>query len=84
MHFLSRQLMKKGKVNTTPLPLSFCDSHCYADAYELHILISCEAGRYSSYFIDLKSQIVVGVFCLFLFPFFKLSQLLNKKGLIFN
>lgn len=81
---LNRQLMKIGNVNITPVPLSICDSHCYADDYELHILISCEACRYSSYLIDLKSQIVVfffsfinllvvwvvGVLCLFVWLFF--------------
>lgn len=54
--------MNKGIANITPVPRSICDSHSYADAYELHILISCEACRYSSYFIDLKSLLVVVYF----------------------
>lgn len=64
--------MKKGDININPVPPSFCDSHCYADAYERRILISCDASRYSSYFIDLKSQIVVclGFFWLLLLFFF--------------
>lgn len=73
--------MKKGNVNITPVLLPFCDPQCYADAYELHILTSCEACRYSSYFIDLKSQLTWWVFVviLFVFPLFvvKLNKLLN-------
>lgn len=71
--------MKKSNVNITAVPLSFCDPQCYTAAYELHILMSCEAYRYSSYFIDLKSQITWGVFdfC-FLLLFFWLSFICCK------